>query len=64
MDRTTVTCTDNDKTVGADILSKNDRHMKVALDGTELALELYKATPQAAVYVGHLHGMEFISTGE
>ena len=64
MDRTTITNTETEVTADADILEKNDRRMKVAFDGTHLALELYKATPQSKVYVGHLHGMEFTSTGD
>ena len=61
--RTTVTRTDNDSIVGADVLEKSDRRLKVALDGTQITLTLRKDTPQKAVYVGSLHGLKFTSTG-
>lgn len=63
MDRTEVTCTDTGSIVGADILDKSDRHLKVALDGATIALELYKDTPNTRVYIGHMFGMEFTSEG-
>lgn len=63
MDRTNVTCTDTESTVGADILNKNDRYLKVALDGATVAIELYKNTPSARIYVGFMFGMEFTSEG-
>lgn len=63
MDRTEVTCIDSDITVEADVLDKNDRYLKVAMDGTTTAIELYKNTPTARVYVGYMFGMEFTSEG-
>lgn len=64
MAKTTVTNTQTNVTIGADILSKNDRHMKVAVDGTTSTINLHKKTPDDKVYVGQLAGMEFVSTGE
>lgn len=64
MDRTFVTCTDTDSTVGADVLEKSDRYIKVALDGATIALKLFKDTPTTRVYVGCMFGMEFTTTGE
>ena len=64
MERTTIINTETEVSAGADILSKSDRVLKVALDGTEIPLTLHKSSPHAAVYVGHLHSMEFTSTGE
>jgi len=64
MDRISVTCTDTESTVKADVLEKSDRHIKVALDGSTIAVELYKDTPTARVYIGYMFGMEFTTTGE
>lgn len=64
MKRTTVTCTDTDGSVGADILSRSDRTLKVALDGTSLTLVLKKRDPSHRYYVGSRNGLEFTSTGE
>lgn len=64
MDRTTVTCIDSDITVEADVLDKSDRYLKVAMDGTTTAIELYKDTPNARIYIGYMFGMEFTSEGD
>ncbi len=64
MDKTTVTSTDSDLTVEADILNKSDRHLKVVIDGSNEPIDLYKDTPSARIYVGYLFGMEFTSTGD
>lgn len=64
MDRTEVTCTDTDTTVGADILSKSDRVLKVVADGSTMSITLYKKTPTSTLYIGSVAGMEFTSTGE
>ncbi len=64
MDRTTVTCTDTDKVVGADILDKSDRYLKVVVDGSELSLVLRKNDPYDRLYVGTQAGFEFTSTGD
>lgn len=63
MDRTNVTCTSTESIVGADILDRNDRYLKVALDGATIALELFKDTPNTRIYVGYMFGMEFTSEG-
>ena len=64
MNRTTVTCTDSENIVEADILDKSDRYLKVVIDGSNEPIELYKDTPTARVYVGYLFGMEFTSEGD
>lgn len=64
MDRTTVTCTDTDSTVGADILDKSSRRLKVAIDGTQTSLTLTKGDPHDRFYVGTQAGFEFTSTGD
>lgn len=62
-EKTTVTCTDTDKTVGADILAKSDRQLKVALDETDITITLFKQTPTQRLYVGKKLGLEFTSAG-
>lgn len=64
MDRTTITCTDTEQTMGADILDKNDRRLTVAIDETYIKIVLYKDTPTQRVYVGKKSGLEFTSTGD
>ena len=62
--KTTITNTQTNVTVGADILSKNDKHLKVAVDGTKMSISLHKKSPSDKLYIGQVAGMEFISTGE
>ncbi len=64
MDRTTVTCTDTDMVVGADILDKSSRRLKVAVDGTQTSLTLTKNDPNDRLYIGTQAGFEFTSTGD
>ena len=64
MDRTTITCTDTDMVVGADILDKSDRYLKVVADGSELSIVLRKNDPYDRFYVGTQAGFEFTSTGD
>lgn len=64
MDRTTVTCTDTDMVVGADILDKTSRRLKVAVDGTQTSLTMTKSDPNKRLYIGTMAGFEFTSTGD
>lgn len=64
MDRTKVTCIDTGTTIGADILSRTDRRLEVAVDGTAFKLKLSKRTPSDKLYVGHMSALEFTSTGD
>ncbi len=61
MDKTTVKCTEMDRDVGADILSKSRDRLVVVLDGTDIKLTLFK---RGRVYVCSLRGFEYTSTGE
>ena len=63
MRRTLVKCIDNGKEVGADILEQSDKRLKVALDGTKMAITLSKRTSSDRIYIGSIHGLEFSSTG-
>jgi len=64
MDKTTVTCTDTGVSHGADVLEQSDRRLKVAIEGTEVAITLFKQNPNDRIYVGNFTGLEFTSTGE
>ena len=64
MDRTEVTCTDTDNTIGADVLERSGRHLKVAIDGMMDSLTLTKGDPHDRYYVGTQAGFEFTSTGD
>lgn len=64
MDRTTITCTDTGNTVGADILDRSSRRLKVAVDGTQTSLTLTKNDPYDRLYIGTMAGFEFTSTGD
>jgi len=64
MDKTTITCTDTGVSHGADILEESDRRLKVAIEGTQVAITLSKQNPNDKVYVGRYSGLEFTSTGE
>ena len=58
MDQVEITCTENGKTKMADILSKNDKYMKVVFEETTITLELFR-TDVNRPYVGHKSGLEF-----
>ncbi len=64
MDRTEVTCTDTGNTIGADVLERSGRHLKVAIDGMMDSLTLTKGDPHDRYYVGTQAGFEFTSTGD
>lgn len=64
MDRTEVTCTDTGNTVGADILDRSSRRLKVAVDGTQTSLTMSKNDPNDRLYIGSMAGFEFTSTGD
>lgn len=61
--QTKVTCTDNDKEVIADILQQNDKLLKIALVGSNIAIML-KREDLKKPYVGNFKNLEFVSTGE
>lgn len=62
MEKVKITCSQTGVTVGADVLNRSDRSMRVALDGTNITLNLSrvdKSTP----YVGNHVGLEFTCNG-
>jgi len=64
MQSTTVTCTDTEKTLSADILKKSDKFLEVVVEGSNIKLKLTKKTPDEKIYIGRMSGLEFTSTGE
>ena len=58
MESIEIRCIDNNKTKIAEILSKNDKYMKVVFEGTTITLELFRADVNRP-YIGHKSGLEF-----
>ena len=58
METITITCTNNDRTKEAEVLERNDKYMKVVLEGTQITLELFRESLNKP-YVGHTAGLEF-----
>ena len=58
MDQVEITCTENGKSKMAEILSKNDKYMKVVFEETTITLELFR-TDVNRPYVGQKSGLEF-----
>jgi hypothetical protein len=57
-----ITCTSNGNTLKADVLTRSTRSMRVAIQGTNLTLNLSRVD-QNALYSGHASGLEFTSKG-
>ena len=53
-----ITCTNNGKTKTADVLSLNDKYMKVVVEGTQIAIEMFRQDVNKP-YIGHTAGLEF-----
>jgi hypothetical protein len=58
MEQIQITCIDNGKTKTADVLSRTDRYMKVAVEGTTMTIELHR-TDLNKPYIGAKAGLEF-----
>ena len=58
MDSIEIYCTDNGKTKIAEVLSKNDKYMKVVFEGTTITLELFRSDVNKP-YTGKKSGLEF-----
>ena len=58
MDKIEITCTNNGKTKTADILFRNDKHLKVAIEGTQITIEMHRLDVNKP-YIGHTAGLEF-----
>ena len=58
MEKIKITCTNNGKTKIADVLQKNDKHVKVVVEGTQIAIEMFREDVNKP-YIGHTAGLEF-----
>ena len=58
METITITCTNNGKTKPAEVLTKNDKYMKVVIIGTQITIELQRRDLNKP-YIGHTAGLEF-----
>ena len=58
MDQIEIRCTENGKTKTADVLSRNDKYLKVVVEGTQIAIELFRQDVNKP-YIGHTAGLEF-----
>ena len=53
-----IECTNNNMTKTVDVLQENDKYMKVAIQGTQITLELFREDVNMS-YVGSKSGLEF-----
>ena len=58
MDNITITCNNNGKTKNAEILHRNDKYLKVVLEGTQITIALFREDVNMS-YIGHTAGLEY-----
>ena len=58
MEQIEIICTDNGKTKNAEVLNKSDKYMKVVVEGTQIAIEMFRQDVNKP-YIGHTAGLEF-----
>ena len=58
MEQIEIICTDNGKTKNAEVLNKSDKYMKVVVEGTQIAIEMFRKDVNKP-YIGHTAGLEF-----
>ena len=58
MEKIEITCTNNGKTKTADVLFHSDKHLKVAIEGTQITIEMHRQDLNKS-YIGHSVGLEF-----
>ena len=58
MEKIILTCTSNGKTKTADVLTENDKYLKVVVEGTQIAIEMFRQDVNKP-YVGYTAGLEF-----
>ena len=58
MEKIQIRCTENGKIKTADVLSKNDKYMKVVFEETTITLELFRRDVNKP-YTGNKSGLEF-----
>ena len=58
MDQIEIRCTENGKTKTADVLSHNDKYLKVVVEGTQITIEMFRLDVNRP-YIGNKSGLEF-----
>ena len=58
MEQIQITCTENGLVKTADVLSQSDKYLKVVVEGTQIAIELFRNDVNKP-YIGHTAGLEF-----
>ena len=58
MDQVEILCTENGKIKTADVLSRNDKYLKVVIEGTQITIELFRNDVNKP-YIGRKSGLEF-----
>ena len=58
MEKVEITCTNNGKTKLVDVLSKNDKYMKVVVEGTQIVIEMSRKDVNTP-YIGDTAGLTF-----
>ena len=58
MEKIEIICTNNGKTKTADVLLRNDKYLKVAIEGTQITIEMHRKDVNKS-YIGHTVGLEF-----
>jgi hypothetical protein len=58
METIEITCTNNGKTKTAEVLQQTDKYMKVVVEGTQIAIEMFREDVNKS-YIGHTAGLEF-----
>ena len=58
MDKIEITCTNNGKTKTADVIFRSDKHLKVAIEDTQITIEMHRQDLNKP-YIGHTAGLEF-----
>lgn len=62
MEKVKITCTQTGVTVGADVLERSNRRIRVALDNTDITLNLNRVDGSTP-YIGNHVGLEFTTNG-
>ena len=58
METIEITCTNNGKTKTAEVLQQTDKYIKVVVEGTQIAIEMFREDVNKS-YTGHTAGLEF-----
>jgi hypothetical protein len=58
MEQIEITCEDNGKTKVSEVLTKTDKYLKVAVEGTQLTIEMFREDVNKP-YIGHKSGLKF-----